>query len=687
MSFLLPLFLVGAGAVLAPIVFHLIRRQAKGEQVFSSLMFLEASPPTMMRRSRIDNWLLLLLRALAILLLTAAFARPFWKSSESAAVELEAKRIALLIDRSASMNREGLLNAVIDQAQSVIDKAPSNRPISLYCFDDRLGKVVSIEQADSMVPSERRALLEKGLSEIRFTHRRSDLGSALALLSDELTRHDSENDSHEAIDSEIVLISDFQAGSSIERLENHPWPAQCRLIVKKVDSKEQENISANILAASDAESTSVRLMHRGSSRQLSVDVGWKSSNDKQTAEQAAKIRADVPLGGAVIVKLSKPSDSDSILELTGDEVTFDNQRWFAKPAKRAFDVVCIDDKEREPPESLGYFFEQIPLRSEHVETKFIWREPTASEVWPSFDTTPFVVAGLGLTAEDATKARPWLEAGGHLLWVLDGPLVDADFKLVWRQLLDENVDPFDEASAQREALIGKIDFSDSLFRPFADPKHNDFTKIRFWKHRKVILSADADKWRIMASLDDGTPFLAERKIGRGKVGLMSAGWQPVESQFALSSKFVPIMAGLFQQALPEIRSVVALEVGERIEVEEGEVWFDPDGQTISSDSVVDSKAYFTLESPGFYRVLKGDISQSVAVNLPLSESDTRPMAIERLERLGVITYEIEKPERAKDRIVVRKNRELEKQQGLWRWFLIGTLGVIVIETFLGARRK
>ena len=77
MSLLAPLYFIGAIAIGAPILFHLIRRQPKGQVPFSSLMFLKATPPRLTRRSRLDNWFLLLLRALALILLAIAFARPF----------------------------------------------------------------------------------------------------------------------------------------------------------------------------------------------------------------------------------------------------------------------------------------------------------------------------------------------------------------------------------------------------------------------------------------------------------------------------------------------------------------------------------------------------------------------------------------------------------------------------------
>ena len=45
MSFLAPLFMLGALAVAAPVLFHLIRRSPQGRMPFSSLMFLSPSPP------------------------------------------------------------------------------------------------------------------------------------------------------------------------------------------------------------------------------------------------------------------------------------------------------------------------------------------------------------------------------------------------------------------------------------------------------------------------------------------------------------------------------------------------------------------------------------------------------------------------------------------------------------------
>ena len=78
MSFLAPLFLAAMGAVSLAVLLHLIRRTPRGRVLFSSLMFLSPSPPRVTKRSRLEHWLLLALRALAIVLIALAFARPFF---------------------------------------------------------------------------------------------------------------------------------------------------------------------------------------------------------------------------------------------------------------------------------------------------------------------------------------------------------------------------------------------------------------------------------------------------------------------------------------------------------------------------------------------------------------------------------------------------------------------------------
>ena len=77
MSFLTPLYLIGALGLAIPVILHLLHDRPKNKQAFGSLMFLDKTKPPVDRKRRPTHLLLLLLRCLALLLLAFVFARPF----------------------------------------------------------------------------------------------------------------------------------------------------------------------------------------------------------------------------------------------------------------------------------------------------------------------------------------------------------------------------------------------------------------------------------------------------------------------------------------------------------------------------------------------------------------------------------------------------------------------------------
>src|SRR5438445_3786927 len=104
MAFLTPAFLIGLSAIAIPILVHLIQREKKRVIEFPSLMFVRRIPYQSVRRRRIRHWALLMLRAAAIALIVAAFARPFLRRDAAAAVAGGgAREVVILLDQSASM--------------------------------------------------------------------------------------------------------------------------------------------------------------------------------------------------------------------------------------------------------------------------------------------------------------------------------------------------------------------------------------------------------------------------------------------------------------------------------------------------------------------------------------------------------------------------------------------------------
>jgi hypothetical protein len=76
MGFLTPWFLGGLALLAVPLLIHLTRRDRAAPVPFPSLMFVRRVPQPTTARRRLRDLPLLLMRALALALLAAAFARP-----------------------------------------------------------------------------------------------------------------------------------------------------------------------------------------------------------------------------------------------------------------------------------------------------------------------------------------------------------------------------------------------------------------------------------------------------------------------------------------------------------------------------------------------------------------------------------------------------------------------------------
>src|SRR3954470_14572220 len=105
MAFLAPIFLIALAAIAVPIAIHLTHRQRREPIAFPSLMFLRRVEFRTTRRQRLRHKLLFAMRALALVLLVAAFARPFVARGDAATAAGSAGRdVVVLVDGSFRMS-------------------------------------------------------------------------------------------------------------------------------------------------------------------------------------------------------------------------------------------------------------------------------------------------------------------------------------------------------------------------------------------------------------------------------------------------------------------------------------------------------------------------------------------------------------------------------------------------------
>jgi hypothetical protein len=161
MTLLAPMMMAGAAAVSIPIALHFFYRARHTPLPWGPMKFLKEAIEQTSRRLKFQEWILLALRCLAIILIALAIARP---GSENVALSNRGDSVdaVFVIDTSYSMGaRDGdktRLDRAKDAALAVLDTLPANSSVQVYGCSDRatlLGPVqkLNMDQARQVISS------------------------------------------------------------------------------------------------------------------------------------------------------------------------------------------------------------------------------------------------------------------------------------------------------------------------------------------------------------------------------------------------------------------------------------------------------------------------------------------------------------------------------------------------------
>ncbi len=677
MSLLAPLYFLGTLAIGLPIIFHLIRRQPQGEVPFSSLMFLRPTPPRLSRRSRLENWPLLLVRALILGLLAAAFARPLFRSAELGEAAPARTAAVLLVDTSASMKRAGLWEQALAKADSIIDDLKLGDQLAVVQFDQKPSVLFSFDQSSRSEIDPLKTAVRSALRQTTPTWNRTDLGRAVRFASELATSR--EDDGGEA-NVRVVLISDMQEAANVEALQAYEWPEDVTLDIRRVIASDTNNASATILAddaidAKEQRNVRLRVENTATSAVSSFRVGWDAADGKSEL-----LPVQVPPGQSRVVRLPEPGAGVTTLTLLGDSDAFDNQRFYLVPESKELTLLHIGPETAESRDSLVHYLGQVPLsdRFRNVTIESIRSEAFSTP--PGVDETALVVVEDALSVAGVAAAKEHLLGGGRWLMVL----ADADRAegviASCNAIADAEI-AVGEALVDDYAMLSRIDFEDPVFAPMSAPPYNDFSKIRFWSNRS--LRKLSDQWSVLASFDNGDPALIQRDLGDGKLWILTAGWQPSASQLALSTKFIPLIFQLVDSRTNSDRTD-SLSIGEPLPFPTSETAkiSTPAGETFEFR---DQDDLTIIDSPGVYRWTDGDRQASFAVNLHPAESRTEPIDDDAFEQFGVKLDAGESNEAIEERQRQLRDYELEGRQRIWQWLLAAALVLLGLEIWMGRR--
>jgi hypothetical protein len=688
LSFLTPLYMLGLAAVVAPIVFHLIRRAPKGDVPFSSLMFLSATPPRLTRRSRLDNLLLLLLRAGALALLAFAFARPFLRQTEHLDFgDVQERRIALLIDTSASMRRGDLWLKAQTLARQVIDDCRPRDQLALYCFDDTWRPLLTFSQSATVDLARRQAIARASLEQLKPTWARTDLGQALVDTVDAIEDVADTSEKIAQMPRRVVLVSDLAQGSRLDALRDLEWPRDVELDIKTV-ADPGSNAGLQMLADSPEAETAdavrsrrVRVVNNPGSNREKFELAW--IDDKGVAS-GKPIDVYVPPGESRVVRVPRPAGDAprQELRLKGDTQGFDNSLYFADQPREEIAVEYIGADRGDDPQGLLYYLHRVFGDSSDRQIRILFHSPSET-IDLNAKHPPRLVILTAETPRNVSRLREYASGGGTILWVATNPgkaetLAGLAGVIPWE---------IDESADGAEVMLREIAFDHPLFASLAGAQFNDFTKIRFKKHRRID-PVRLGESRVLARFENNDAALIEKTIDRGRLVVLASGWQPADSQLARSSKFVPLMTTLLEDRNPRPETTGKL-VGEPVtlpadpESVKSLIVHKPDGTTVT---VAAPKAIFdATDQPGLYAVDTPAGASWFAVNLDPLESKTAPIPVEEIERRGIRLANHSQQIADREQRRQMHNAELENRQKIWRWLILAAIGILILETWMAGR--
>jgi len=677
MSFLAPLFLLGALAVAGPIIFHLIRRTTREVKPFSSLMFLRPTPPRVTSKRRIENLWLLLLRCLVLFALALGFARPFFRESSVKATDDggQARRLAILVDTSASMRRETLWTQARERAEALLRTATPPDAVTVLAFDRAPRVLVDMEQWRTMPIGERVPNALRRLAAVNPGWSGTNLGAAILQALDLVSGARQTTASR----GEIVVISDMQEGMRLDGLQGLEWPRDVTVRFESVKAAKLGNASAQWLvrdgqkdAADKDEKLRVRISNAVESKTERFHLAWGTAVD-------AALDAYVPAGQSTVIRLPKLPDGANKLTLTGDDTDFDNTLWLLPPPPRHVPVIFLGaDAENDTRGSLFYLRRAFPQTPQEI-VDIAARRATDAVATFELQSAQLVFIGDGASDVQLAAARQFARDGRFVVM----PMANIASGEVLGRLLEIPDLVAGEAPVREYALLAQIEFQSPFFAPFADPRFSDFTKIHFWHHRRL----DAAKMpgaQVLASFDDRDPAMLKVPLGKGGVIVLTSSWRPVDSQLALSSKFIPLLHAILDEGsgLPPARAQYF--VGDEIILPPGPQSFTmrkPDGSEVP---VAAGGKFSATDQPGIYVANPGELR--FAVNLDPEESRTSPLDRDRLAALALpMEDKTVAAATTANAAVCALATDAEQKQKLWRWLVIAAVIFLLVETAVAAK--
>jgi hypothetical protein len=568
-SFLSMAFLAALPLAAAPILLHLFDRRRNVVIEWGAMQFLMEAATRRTSARKLKQWLLLLLRVLAVAALVLSLAQPMLPGNWFG--NTERGETIFIVDNSMSMLRTtgdmSLFDAAIEHAAESIQEMPPGDSVRVLLASP----YPTWAMGGSMrVDSGFREAIKDEMRELQPTHGRSDLLSALFTAA----QAEVAPSQHKR---RIVLLTDGQ-GSDWSIADDAGWkrlrevltsasiPTQLDVVELDKKNKPASNLAVNNIRASrtvigvnKSFSLTAQVQNYGRNTSAPCAVTWTIDGAEEHGSQIPNLD-----GGAVHDVAWKYSFAETGVYALScsidskDELAPDNEATVVVEVVNEVPIILVESAPDLAEMQRDAFFVQAALgwldgesrdeRGVHAPTLM---EPARLERTDLQSYRAVVVPNLTVLSDEiVTRLRDYVASGGGL-WIGLGARTDVEAfnqhffadgdglsPLAIDRIVDERPSITDGDVKSQSTRIDPLLKEHPATAELADTDRLDTSEITVSRHFRFVPPPEGEDVSVLLGLTNGEPLAVEKYVGRGRVIVMAVPLRMQWSELARSQAFV-----------------------------------------------------------------------------------------------------------------------------------------------------
>ncbi len=531
MIFLNPGILWGLLALSVPIIIHFFNLQRPRTVLFSNVAFVKEVKRSVVKRLKFKQWLLLLLRLLAVTFLVLTFANPIIVSENNTLLSGN-RSVAYLIDNSYSMTAGNEKGPYFQQALNLVQGISE-----AYSNQDEFLLMTSSDIKLNYNFYDREDLLDE-LKNLEVEQNTTSLGEVCRASSNIFS-----NANYQF--KEFYIISDFQSSTFMSdslplnmsdtsvkvkflpiasRLQNNVYVSDHQIASQIIEKGKPVNIEMTIVNDENRlrKDLTVRIILEG--RVATFDKVDLNANESQELELSFTPDQSGWLSGYI--------------ELDDYPIEFDNNRYFSLYVPEEEKILLV---EGQPSPNVKVLYSDV---FDQFATTFVSSRNLSSISLNEYRSIVFV--GLEeMSTGLSGKLKNYLENGGSMLIFPGEKLVIDAFNSFLSPL---GMGKIDEAVEITSGIgVETVDLEHPVFDGIftQNNRNRSFDAPQVYKYYPLNMNNSIVQNQIM-KLENQSPFLLESQIGEGLLFTFTIFPSSEWSDFPIKTVFAPILFRMSQ---------------------------------------------------------------------------------------------------------------------------------------------